>query len=120
VSDLVAFLRARLDEDEATARAVPADVTWDVYVMSFEDRAYDYPGKGESLDHAARWSPARVLAEVAARRRIIAAFEAREEQGLMPGGEVVGYHATGLLLALRALAETYVDHPDFNPEWRLA
>src|SRR5690348_9322045 len=89
--ELTEFLRARLDEDEATAQAATAG-PWsvadrgDVMVTGSED-AYGYPHyvtcdfeglrasvDAEDADHIARWDPARVLAEVEARRRIVERF----------------------------------------------
>jgi hypothetical protein len=76
--DLVAFLRARLDEDEQAAREtlwegsgnkpdweLPSSATVDVGGDEF------YAGDATIARHIARHDPARGLREVEAKRRII-------------------------------------------------
>jgi hypothetical protein len=66
----------------------------------------------------ARWDPARVLAEVDAKRRILTAHTA-----MMPGWcttcDVPGDYRGNLsgCETLRLLAMPYADHPDYRPEW---
>ncbi|MFZ3494609.1 DUF6221 family protein [Streptomyces sp. 5.8] len=66
MDDPVQFLRARLDEDEQTARAASAG--W--YGYDPEQAIAFVPV--EDTQHIARHDPARVLAEVAAKRRRLA------------------------------------------------
>ena len=114
--DLVAFLTARLDEDEAAARAAGGN-TWREGCRSYDGETPwrdldDYQGVsdahhvvvtddgGASRDQCrfiARFDPARVLADVAAKR------------SLMFLGQTV----------VRGLAQTYRDHPDYRAEWAL-
>src|SRR6266576_4463664 len=85
MSDLVAFLRARVDEDEAAARlAAREGGTWT------QDDPVRFPGAISSLGgqvvydegapdenqapHIARHDPARVLREVEAKRAILAEY----------------------------------------------
>jgi hypothetical protein len=86
VSDLVAFVNARLDEDEAAVRAAsdaPGGDVWheddpvrraglirDQYggVVVYDEGS---PVRGQAL-HIARYDPARALREVAAMREILA------------------------------------------------
>src|SRR5689334_2114656 len=86
VDDLIAFLRARLDEDEAGARAAKQDLSglW-TFVQTPGGRSKVTDDLGYSVSetddvdsqpwfaqpHIARWDPARVLAEVEAKRRIV-------------------------------------------------
>jgi hypothetical protein len=63
VDDLVAFLKARLDEDEAVARQAP-DIDYDEPLFVVE---------GDETIHLGI-NPSRVLAEVEAKRRIVATF----------------------------------------------
>lgn len=63
MSDLVAFLRDRLADDERLARAVPVGRGGSVGGTSLE-----------GTDHYGRWDPARVLAEVQAKRAILDAY----------------------------------------------
>jgi hypothetical protein len=83
---LIDFLLARIAEDEAVAR----------------DSLALY-GPGSSL-YVARHDPARVLAECAAKRRIIAAHEAAD---FALNDDVI-----------RLLALPYAEHPDFDEAWR--
>lgn len=128
IDDVVVFLRARLDEDTAAAKA-----TIDVIAMSSLRRdtatiprwIADLDGPGiideagirrvrhtwtPERDHIVRHDPARVLVDVAAKRAIIDAFE---EARL----NVFGYRAGGLLIAVRHLAAAFADHPDYRKEW---
>jgi hypothetical protein len=57
------------------------------------------------LLHAVRHDPRRVLADCAAKRRLIHWYGDGEDIG--DGGEF-----------LRLLATVYADHPDYRPEWR--
>ncbi|MFE0765417.1 DUF6221 family protein [Streptomyces smyrnaeus] len=98
--DLIEFLRARLDEDEQTARAAspgpwrhnPEKHHHIVGTPLFEEAVFAGPtgadatcvaGTGETDDsqsmrdaaHIARHDPARVLREVEAKRALVAAYE---------------------------------------------
>ncbi|MFD5564515.1 DUF6221 family protein [Kitasatospora griseola] len=142
-ADLVAFLRARLDEDEQTAREAhaidPAPWYEDV---EYDDRTNQRDGRyGSGLVraddnvalwdrkqsstlsmtaptavHVARHDPARVLAEVAAKRRILddlAAAQGLEEKDPWEAEDRLG----ALERAVSFLALPYADHPDYRPEW---
>lgn len=125
---LVEFLLARIAEDEAiAARAADfeagrwsahrddADLRW--YVRSENHGPLlttGYVGNGDSKPYAeniARWDPARVLAESAAKRAIIALPD-------LPGQDPEA--AKVLDEAILFLAQPYADHPDFDPAWRPA
>lgn len=132
--DIVAFLTARLDEDEAVARLAPqghwilktdgtdsivreelhhpADLSGDFvcYVGRFD----------ESAAHIARHDPARVLADVAAKRRILAEYKARDgDADLMLGPNILRQREwSGLRLAVHLLALPFAEHPDYNESWR--
>jgi hypothetical protein len=138
--DLVDFLRARLDEDEQAARAATSgpwrhnpNKHWRKPGTSwFEEAVFSGPdgaaatcvaGTGETDDrqsmadasHIARHDPARVLAEVDAKRDVIRLAERAHD-----------YHATFLSGfaavmedALRKFALAYAYHPDYKPEWAL-
>jgi len=120
MSDLAEFLKARLDEDEAVARAA-GGLAWSTLEHPiWEGRIEDSRGEVIVYDegaptavqaaHIARHDPARVLADVAAKRKIVAL--ARREEYL--SGGLSGIHAALLL----ALAQPYADHADFDEEWR--
>ena len=114
MTDLIAFLRARLAEDEATARAafsgqcdpengwgaersVSGGWTITPHVGNIHEKV--------QARHVEAWNPARVIAEVAAKRAIIGLCE--------PWGIPED------IMVLRLLAQPYADHPDFAPAWRL-
>jgi hypothetical protein len=93
---LTDFLLARIAEDEVWLHASQRQI---------------------SVPSSPPQDPARMLTDCKAKRRIVEAFRLRQEQGVMPRGEVFGYHATGLAIAIRCLAEVYADHPDYRAEW---
>lgn len=114
------FIRARLDEDEAAARLAGAtpDERWRRHENAVLE---DVPGGGrgawiaqacedeETAAHIARHDPARVFADVAAKREIVAWVGDYDAD---PDGS-----AWGILGHLAAL---YADHPDYRQEWRSA
>lgn len=122
MNDLVEWLRARLDEDEALARRCRGErweregTEWVFGVPSADTIWFDhsYPHVG---DHIARWDPARVLAEVEAKRSLLAAYdEARAYYSAnrsAPAGEV-----HGLWTAVKFSALPYADQPGYRDEWR--
>lgn len=90
MDDLIAFLRARIDEDEQVARGGnrgPWEIErWDALggpaahvLMPLGDGAQTGLTRSallgthdaETMEHIARWDPARALAEVEAKRRIL-------------------------------------------------
>jgi hypothetical protein len=144
VSDLVEWLRARLDEDEATARAAAGDVYIDDTGARWSRPDPEYrPGRivdaagcvitydegspaDSEAEHIARWDPARVLSEVAARRATLALHVADEDS--MPdylycsscgGGGVNEFPTHWPCDTVKLLALPYADQPGFDPAWRL-
>ena len=144
MSDLVEFLRARLDEDEAAGRAAtpspwsynPGKVWLDGEAFESYDRSKgeEFVGHGGPspfrgcvaatgpADHAqsmadaafiARHEPARALAEVDAKRRIIA-----EHHPVDPCDAHDASFQTVECDTLRLLALPYADHRDYREEWR--
>jgi hypothetical protein len=159
--DLVEFLRERLAEDEQIAQTPSGggyepDI-WEIQpsrsgrwsnivskskligepveaAMEEDDQPVAIVQSGRWEDrHIARHDPARVLAEVAAKRRIVHAHDRIHGcTGLTGSGDwsaVDGEpwefwedHQTGdtggICYTLRLLALPYAEHPDYNPEWR--
>lgn len=140
MDDLVAFLKARLDEDEKLARAAaelcgchPATPHWE-----FDDSDEGDGGRILIIDHPhpnvdrlriekrwnrtysdqfmarhiARHDPARVLAEVKAKRLIVdrCEYQLRTYVGV-PTAVATEW------LTLRLLALPYADHPDYRADW---
>ncbi len=130
------FLTARLDEDEAGAMS-----TFSVYVRPADG------GKGVLIDHDTNpvlpgalrgiamegdWteltyshhpSPARVLAEVEAKRQIVTTYAAHDDE---PMSSDAGFHNCGdscvysaMDWTLRVLALPYASHADYDEAWRV-
>jgi hypothetical protein len=118
------FLEARIAEDEADARGALGS-HWDgaafrqvrtasgdsphYYKLASDPTSFEHWEPKERLDpgttfqHIARHDPARVLAECAAKRALIAAY----------GDE------SGSMSCLAPLVSVYANHPDYNPQWSL-
>jgi hypothetical protein len=121
--DLVAFLRARLDDDEWTARAAKPG-PWhadggSVYATHPTDEVVGYT---DSAEHIARHDPARVLAEVEAKRRLLELHEPGEmeyvEGDVCMACDLRGEGPYYPCLTLRLLALPHAEHPDYRDEWR--
>lgn len=130
MSDLVAFLRARLDEDEQAAHeAATEGGHWSQqaigvgrrrlihYVGASPDphvvRSDSEVARGNHAQiarHIARHDPARVLREVEADRRIIERYEQMKADGESH------WYLIYETLKLRALP--HADHPDYDESWR--
>ncbi len=128
MDELIAFLRAALDEDERVALASDPG-PWEVGPTfgAQDSRVYvreaGYPGIDtvgtcviagqvanktrfrENAVHIARWDPARVLAEVEAKRRILAMYD--------------DYHAERRHLApvIWEIAQPYAGRDGWREEW---
>lgn len=113
------FLTARLDEDESIARMA--------------DGASSHPGEAEgepavatpSQRHIDRWSPTRVLVDIAAKRTIVETYEElgrvlakASDSGRADEAAVTRNLFAGLQVAVLAHAMVFADHPDYRAEWR--
>jgi hypothetical protein len=143
MTDIIAFISARLDDDEAYAleaakefgpdwieiwsgeidlsanlpdRQPPAGRHWDAHVQTNDSRV---------SRHMVRHDPARVLAEVKAKRAIVARHSTGIVYGSWPtyGGEREELWRFCELLhdecELPLLAAIYADHPEYDPAWRV-
>lgn len=150
-ASLVEFLRARLDEDEAAAMLAGAtpEERWRRHEYAVRE---DVPNGGlgvwiaqgcedeETAAHIARHDPARVLADVAAKREVIAAAA---KVAALVDDEMMCCHGADELLAgasddhlggtdpippdcagapvlrqlLSPLAAPYASHPDYQQKW---
>ncbi len=133
---LAEFYAARLDEDEAAARAAtPGEwAALDGGVMSVENESWPVSStesarNREDRVHIARHDPARVLREVEAKRKILAAYEEAAEhpfdlpEGVHDGRDQWERERDAAVLAeldgvVRYLAEVDSDHPDYQQAWR--
>lgn len=140
--DLVAFLRARLDEDERIARAASwtdEANAWHAEPSPFGarhdgQRWYVEDGMEEGVvshvdpaasddegvaRHIAEWDPARVLREIDADRALVAVYEAVADLDTEdPEPEFAYGRAAGLGEAVRFRALRYADRPGYREEWR--
>jgi hypothetical protein len=114
VTELVDFLKARLDEDERTARGTMWEgsgnkADWEEIASATLEIGVEVIHTNDRMvnRHVARWDPARVLAEVDAKRRILDTYEAFLDESL----------TAGLDVALHLLALPYDQHPDYRQEW---
>lgn len=145
MSDLVEFLRARLDEDESTAEAARRQVAeracpppqvdeWAARAGHWGVVPWLYSGRAEAdlaqwgrveiatlaNDHVARHDPARVLAEVEAKRALLVLHARLDDQPFCatcdaPSGIPGPSQGCG---TLSLLALPYADHPDYDERWR--
>ncbi len=110
---LVEFLRARVDEEERVAYSASAigeakDGVW----YDGEDEAHDEEGtrvvgysREPVIAHIVAWDPARVLAEVASKRKILDDLDDWFETSV------------GQENWMRVQARAYAAHPAFDPTW---
>ncbi|MFD7185476.1 DUF6221 family protein [Streptomyces sp. NPDC059904] len=114
MDDLVQFLRARLDEDEAAAKAADSDEIeatpslWGTKYLTLRgshDDRHTTELPAELADHIARHDPDRILKQTAILRGRVDLWS-----------KMVGSHASA---CLREFAAIWDEHPDYRPEWRL-
>jgi uncharacterized protein DUF6221 len=114
------FLLARIAEDKRIATDAAA-------ARGRKDWDADAAGPPHAAEHVARHDPARVLAECAAKRRLVMACRDSRPDLHFLGARPHGmadfpltpsdqHQLAALTLALLALP--YADHHDFRPEWR--
>ena len=127
------FLAARLSDDEATAKraASVAGPDWQYGLFLPDDGPattmllsdQDVPladmlhrDDEEIAPFLIAHDPARVLHEVEAGRKLLAAYRKAVAEAEFPNFE--GGYATGLQDAVKIRAEVYDSHPDYDPKWR--
>jgi hypothetical protein len=138
---LAEFLLARIAEDEDAAKG-PLTQKWFAVGTEFPDddshpsemlRGYvdsqglavTEDGDGPSVWHIARHDPARVLAECAAKRRIVELHSGQHECVGEKYGDphacimVADWSVYALDPTLLLLALPYADHESYQPEWRV-
>ncbi|MFG2993968.1 DUF6221 family protein [Streptomyces sp. NPDC048257] len=132
MDDLVQFLHARLHEDEQTANGHQQwSASWHQDDMANEIRDDENAGtvafvpRAGDRAHIARHDPARVLAEIGAKRQILRRLAGAEfalsvtKKDTVPHGLMTGA-VNSWRDAVRLLAVPYADHPDYRGEWRPA
>lgn len=126
MSDLVAFLKARLDEDEQAAKAAEGHSLFDgTGIVSGRNASVVLPS--HVAIYVARHDPARVLREVESKRRIIELHRSVRVRSTGSAGGTIEdcqmcdhFPAQYPCLTLRLLALPYADHSDYREEWRHA
>jgi hypothetical protein len=127
-TELVTFLRARIDEDERAGRALG-----DVQAKLHDLRRSIDPNVRNGAEYVfaeGRLDPARTLADVAAKRAILDAvfhYEATidGEWGDCCSAETIAdgrCECTPVdeIPALLALVQPYAGHPEFDPAWSVS
>lgn len=116
MSDLIAFLRARLDEDEQAARRGAEWLDETQTEPNSLDRAAQR-AKAAGVRNVGGYLPARVLRDVEAKRRILDWHSGGHECS-GPESNCLWITDDEACATVRALAEPYADHPDYQQEWR--
>ena len=108
MSDIVAFLRARLDEDEQYARSIPG--------------MYEDAGMTAEMDNQGGLSgpdrERRLLRDVEAKRKIVE-LHLPERLGYFTDINCQQCRVHDPCPTLRFLALPYADHPDYDEAWRV-
>ncbi len=122
MQDLIEFFTARLNEDEETAKAA----------MYSPESRWEFGGEGSLSEsgtggngyfatgpwgggiedehgrHIVAWQPARVLADVASKRKVLGwAKSCLDDRAEAPS----------VTWAVRVLCEPFAGHPDYRAEW---
>ncbi|MGI5247550.1 DUF6221 family protein [Dactylosporangium sp. CA-139066] len=141
IKEIVAFIKARLAEDEAVARTAARHANlrggshhktarWttyleggdDGYAIESEDAQTTFiVGRQDVAEHIARHDPARVLRDVEAKQRILARYQdaiARQNDPAYsrPAASIQVAEYEDWVLPLLALA--WDAHPAFDEAWR--
>jgi hypothetical protein len=109
LSELIPWLTEQLDQDEKVARAARPDRHRAIVTEVLGTGAL---GAHLQARHVAEWDPARVLAEIDAKRRIIA-LTCDGADGGYPSGY---YEAKTDVICLLALP--YAHRPGYREEWK--
>ena len=129
LADLVAWLREQIDEDERVAQDARGHV-WRYdperstalvvdagsgQAIAYRPRSGDAPSAGDGI-HIARWDPARVLAEVAAKRAILDHCVSTIRHAGDPPG-IDPEDVTAVEHVIHLLAQPFAGRAGFDPSW---
>lgn len=135
MDELIAFITARLDDDELAARNAGGEA-WDFTGSLCEVRVREADGAlgriiaycrhGNPLPddlalaiHIGNSDPVRVLREVEAKREIVRQYcESRELLSERETYDLVRSAVGALRFAVVQLAAVWSDHPDYRQEWK--
>lgn len=137
VPDLVAFITARLDDDEQVASDLPGD-GWPVHDNRVLRMRIPGGETSQGLYWPDRWNPVRVLDDIAVKRRILDLHGRMTITTGHPYFNDAHLTTEPMILCkscepesmwrrekswpcrtLRLLALPYARHPDYRPEWTL-
>lgn len=122
---LIEFVRARLDDEaavageatqETTGRWTARETDWGGGAIVEDDcGALILPTAANAghYQHIARHNPARVLAEIEAKREMLRLFERSHDY---PAIFTSGFGAA-MEQVVRLFAAPYADHPDYRQQW---
>ncbi|MEU0465038.1 DUF6221 family protein [Amycolatopsis sp. NPDC006131] len=137
MDDLIAFFQARLDDEQRLAEAVSRETTepnWSAGDLNLSDYVTTaehgnpvvvgpYSGfmSWEMRQYIALHDPARALEDVAAKRRVIEAYEKvvfeQKVRANHPGEDLASMQQA-LRHAIKILALPHAAHPDYCEVWR--
>ncbi|MFF7190502.1 DUF6221 family protein [Streptomyces sp. NPDC008222] len=113
-SDLVVFLRARLDEEAARQRDI-----WERWHHKDCEAVPDVLNPGRETGFCDCGVPERILADIEADRALLAEYELVADMDTEDAEPEFAYgRAVGLGIAVRHRALRFAAHPDYRQEWR--
>lgn len=99
---IIEFVRARFNDDEATARSA----------MAHDDEGFHVQAHPEVFEHINTRDPARVLSDLVSKRMIVDGIVAINGEPTPPEALILGDQV------IWELAQPYAEHPDFQSDWR--
>lgn len=111
---LVDFLRAMFDADEAAALAAQCPAVYahfgDTAAEALLGLARSEGAQDEAVQHFLRHDPTHVLAEVGAKRAVLALFDGLADESFCNEWDAAGWRV------LRHLAAPYASHAEYRAE----
>lgn len=115
MDDLMAFVYARLDKEEASALTASGDPDCGVWAATGDGVDFDQYEVGgihpATAAHIVRHDPAKVLRDVQARRTTLV----RCQEEMLSGIPRLVWFAK---MTVWEMAQRWADHDDFNEDWR--
>jgi hypothetical protein len=115
--DLTEFVNARLNEDEAAAKALALSLERQSMGGAWSSNGPPVTGNSVTINTA--WLPDRVLREITAKRAILAEYDRLNAayEAFRHGANQAAMLAAQT--AVEHLAAIWSDHPDYDPAWPL-
>ena len=122
--DLITWYLAQLDEDEAAARSAYYEgqrwLSEEEDVLRWpDDELVHIAARKRDAAHIVRHDPAHVLADIAARRAIVALHTGMHECSSF-GDAFRCVHEFEVCDTVRHLASVYAHRPGYDPAWALS